>query len=125
MTVLIDSWAWIEYFRGSKPGERVKEYVEDEVNVVVSTINIAEVYRWILRYYDEKVAEEKRMAIRERSVIIEVSEEIAVQAAKIRHNKGWGLGDSIIYATAKREGAKVLTGDPDFKELDDVIFLSD
>lgn len=125
MTVLIDSWAWIEYLRGSKPGEKVKEYVEDEVDVVVSTINIAEVYRWILRYYDERVAEEIRIAIGERSMIIEVSEEIAVQAAHIKHDKGWGLGDSIIYATAKREGAKVLTGDPDFKGLDDVIFLRD
>ncbi|KPQ41521.1 MAG: hypothetical protein MPEBLZ_03884, partial [Candidatus Methanoperedens nitroreducens] len=30
---------------------------------------------------------------------------------------------SIIYATAKREGALVLTGDPHFKGLNDVIYL--
>jgi predicted nucleic acid-binding protein len=32
-------------------------------------------------------------------------------------------GDSIVYATAKREGSKVVTGDSDFKGLEDVIIL--
>ena len=34
-----------------------------------------------------------------------------------------GPGDSIIYATAKREEAKVMTGDQHFRGLNEVIFL--
>jgi predicted nucleic acid-binding protein len=52
-----------------------------------------------------------------------VDEGIAVEAAKIEHKFSWGLGDSIVYATAKQRGAEVLTGDSDFKDRDGVIFL--
>ena len=124
MTVLIDSWAWIEYFKGTKAGKKVKGVIEDfEERVVISTINISEVYRWILRFYSEDIAEEKRKVMKQRSFVYDVSEGIAVEAAKIKHKNKWGLGDSIIYATAKNEGAKILTGDPDFKVVEGVIFI--
>ena len=124
MTVLIDSWAWIEYFKGSKAGKKAKEIIENlEERAVISTINIAEVYRWILRLYDEGKAEEKREAMRQRAFVYDVDEETAVEAAKIRHQKNWGLADSIVYATAKRANAKILTGDIDFKDLEGIIFI--
>ncbi|KAF5430857.1 putative nucleic acid-binding protein, contains PIN domain [Candidatus Methanophagaceae archaeon] len=121
---MIDSWAWIEYFRGSKAGEQIKGVIEDsEEKMVISTINIAEVYRLILRFYSEDFAEEKIEAMKQRAFVCDVIEEIAVEAAKIKHKKKWGLGDSLIYATAKKEGARVLTGDPDFKDVEGVIFI--
>jgi predicted nucleic acid-binding protein len=123
LTVLIDSWAWIEYFQGSETGRRVRDYLEDDPELIVSSINISEVYRWILRFYDENAAESKREAIKERCVVVDVDEMIAVAAAKIKHQFGWGLGDSIVYATARQLGAEVLTGDSDFKGRDGVIFL--
>ncbi len=123
MTVLIDSWAWIEYFKGSRSGEKVRKYVEGGEKAVISTINIAEVYRWILRFYDEKVAKEKVEVMKERCFVIPVDEEIAIMGAKIKHEEKMGLGDAIIYATAKKENAILLTGDTDFKDKKDVIFV--
>ncbi len=124
MTVLVDSWAWIEYFKGTKAGERAKGIIESSKDVaIVSTINIAEVFHWILRFYGEKMAKEKLRVIKRRTFVCDVNEEIALRAAEVKKERKWGLGDSIIYATAKEEKAKVLTGDPDFKGLDDVIFI--
>ena len=123
MTVLIDSWAWIEFFQGSRAGAVVMGYLGGDSDLIISTVNLAEVYRWILRYYDESSAEKKREAMKERCTLIDVDEEIAVQAARIRNQLNWGLGDSIVYATARREAARVLTGDSDFRGQDDVIFL--
>ncbi len=123
MTVLIDSWAWIEYFKGSKAGEKVREYVEGKEKAIISAINIAEVYRWILCFYDEKIAKEKIEAMKERCFIIPVDEEIAIMSAKIKHEEKMGLGDAIIYATAKKENAILLTGDKDFEGKEDVIFI--
>ncbi len=125
MTVLIDSWAWIEYFKGSEYGKDAKKYVEGDEKAIVSTINIAEVYRWILGFYDEKKAEEERKTMKERCFLIQVDEEIAVMSAKIKHKEKMGLGDAIIYATAKNENAVLLTGDPDFKGKEDVIFIGE
>jgi len=123
LTVLIDSWAWIEYFQGSEVGKKARDLIENNHELIVSSINISEVYRWVLRFYDESMAEEKRETIRERCFIVDVDERIAVEAAKIKHQFGWGLGDSIVYATARQVGAEVLTGDSDFRGSDGVIFL--
>ena len=123
MTVLIDSWAWIEYFRGSKAGEKIRRYIEGREKAIISAINIAEVYRWILSFYDEKVAEEKVDIMKERCFVIPVDEEIAIMAAKIKHREKLGLGDALIYATAKKESAMLLTGDSDFEGKEDVIFV--
>ncbi len=121
MTVLIDSWAWIEYFKGSKHGGEAKKLIEDsEERAIVSAINIAEVYGWILRFYDEETAEEKKAAMRERAFVRDVDEEIAVEAAKTRHQRKWRLGDAIVYATARKEGATIVTGDPHFRDSEQV-----
>jgi predicted nucleic acid-binding protein len=126
LIVLIDSWAWVEFFAGSKTGELVKNYVMDEnQEIIISSINLAEIYRIALDRFDEKAAEKRRRAMITRCYLIPVDEEIAIMGARFRHERDWGLGDAFIYATAIREGAKVLTGDPHFKGLDDVIFLED
>jgi predicted nucleic acid-binding protein len=73
----------------------------------------------------EQTAEKRRRALISRCYLIPVDEEIAIKGAKLRHERDWGLRDALIYATAIRDGAKVLTGDPHFKGLRDVIFLGD
>lgn len=128
MSVLVDSCAWIEYFKGSVADRKVKELIENsQEKIIVSMVNIAEVYNSFLRDYphpeNERYAEASKNAMKKRSYVYDVDEAIAVDSAKIKHEKKWGLGDSMIYATAKREGAKVLTGDPHFKGLNDVILL--
>ena len=116
----------MEFFAGSKTGETIKTYVMDEdQEIIMSSINLAEIYRIALDRFDEQTAEKKRRAISSRCYLIPVDEEIAIKGAKFRHERDWGLGDALIYATAIREGAKVLTGDPRFKGLKDVIFLGD
>ncbi len=128
MTVLVDSWGWIEYFNGSAPGEKVRELIENpREKVIVSSINIAEVYNSFLRNFpypdNERLAEASREAIRQRSYIFEVNVNIAFESARLKHKMKWGLGDCIVYATAKRESAKLLTGDPHFKDVKDVVYL--
>ena len=126
MTVLVDSWAWVEFFTGSKIGETVKTYVMDEdQEIIISSINLAEIYRLALDRFDERTAEKRRRAMISRCYLIPVDEEIAIKGARFRHERDWGLGDALIYATAIGDGAKVLTGDPHFKGLKDVIFLGD
>jgi PIN domain nuclease of toxin-antitoxin system len=123
LTVLIDSWAWIEFFQGTKAGEVVSGHIDSDQDLIISAINLAEVYCWILLYYDESVAEDKKCAMMDRCTLINVEVDIAVDAARIRHTLKWGLGDSIVYATAKREGAKVLTGESDFRGKEGVLFI--
>lgn len=123
MTVLIDSWSWIEYWAGSKYADAVAKYIEGSEPAIVSTLNIAEVHYWFIRHYDEATANERISRMRKRCFTIPVNEEIAVEASRIKHGKKMGLADSIILATASVEKAIVVTGDPDFVNVEGVVFI--
>jgi predicted nucleic acid-binding protein len=62
--------------------------------------------------------------IRLRSRLVPVDWDIARAGGAVRREmKEGGLADAIIYATALRNQAKVLTGDAHFKALPEVIFV--
>lgn len=122
---MIDSWSWIEYWRGGPQAEKASEYIEGSHPAIVSTINLAEVYFWVLRHYDEKTAEEKKETLAKRCFLIPPDEGIAVSAAKAKRTLKLSLADSIILATAQARDAKVVTGDKDFKALPDTLYIGD
>ena len=125
MTVLLDSWVWVEYWRGSKNADKASSYIQSSEEVIVSSINIAEIYFWILRGYGQKEAEAKKRILERRCFIADLDPSIAVEAAKIKHDRKIALADSIVLATAIKTNAKVVTGDPDFKGLKEVVFIGD
>jgi predicted nucleic acid-binding protein len=123
MTVLIDSWSWIEYWRGGPSSAKAAEFIEGSDMALVSTINVTETFFWVLTHYGEKKAEEKRETLKKRCFLIPVDEGIAVEAARLKHGLKTSLADGLILATARSRGAKVVTGDPDFKQIPDAIFI--
>jgi predicted nucleic acid-binding protein len=60
-----------------------------------------------------------------RSLVIPVTEYIAILAVEFR-NEGFkgGIADTIILATARSGGHKVVTGDPHFKTISDAVFIN-
>lgn len=121
--VLIDSWCWIEYYKGTANADAVAKYIEGNMIAYVSTINLSEIYRWFLLSYTDKEAKSALRDVKDRCFIVSVDDKIAVMAAKIKHELKWGLGDSIMLATARTKNARVVTGDPDFQGLDEAIFI--
>ena len=116
---VIDSYAWVEYFRGSEQGTIAKEYIENK-NCATSSITIAELSEKYKR--ENKDFERDFHFIIARTKIIELDAEIALNAGEInfinkKNMKNWGMSDSIILATAKLFNAKVLTGDEHFRSL--------
>jgi len=125
---MIDSYAWIEYFRGTRIGERAKSYIESH-EAATATITVAELREKYLRegwnYFDEDLA-----FITSTTLIVPLEKNIAVLAGEINHTakreaKGWGISDSIILATARSTSTKVVTGDRHFREVKEAIFLED
>ncbi len=122
MTVLVDSWAWIEYFKGTPSGEKARRCIEGEEKIIVSAINVAEVRLFLLRH---KQAEEDKLIrfLLNTSFPVPVSTEIAVQAAGTKHEKKFGMADAIVMAIAKLHDAKIVTGDDDFKGEPNVSYI--
>ena len=131
---VIDAYAWIEYFRGSKSGEIVKKYVESE-DSATPTIVVSEISRKLLREIElGNETHEGRLKrlefIRATSQIVNLDFEIAAKAGAVdvemkKKVKGWGLADSIILCTARTAKGKVVTGDQHFKGLEETIFIKE
>lgn len=119
----IDSYAWVEYFRGTEEGAAAKEYIEQKSNATCS-ITIAELAE---KYKKEnKDFSEDYEFIVSKSEIIDLSSDIALAAGEINFDnkkkiKNWGMSDSIILATARMSNAKVVTGDEHFRNLNEVM----
>ncbi len=128
MKYVIDSYAWIEYFTGSILGEQIKSLIESSDEKITPTICLAEVYAKTLKVESQELAEKQRAFIKEKSSLAFLDESIAVESARlnVRMKKevdGWGLADSIVYATAIAKKADVVTGDEHFKKLKNVLFI--
>lgn len=116
---VIDTFAWVEYFAGSERGQRAKQFVEGGEGITPSIV-IAE---FTDKYEREGMNSEERLAfIKTKTTISSLDEDIAEAAGKIsaqRRTKvrGWGLVDSVVLATARAKGVKVVTGDEHFRDL--------
>ena len=52
-----------------------------------------------------------------------VDESLALEAADLSLARGLAMADAIIYATAQRHGAKLVTADTDFEGLENAIVI--
>ena len=123
--VVVDSYAWIEYLAG---GSRKAVEVMEQNELHTSLFSLVEIASRLERAnylrVDEAVAEIMQM-----SRIWAFDEETAVKIGKLhaRMRKtipDFGAGDCFVLELAERLSAKILTGDPHFKGLKNVIFIS-
>ncbi len=118
--MLLDTYAWVEFFLGTEKGAVVKRILEKE-KCFTSIVSIAEIIHWCLR---NNLEETNFINVVERlSVVLNLNKEIVVFGGKINfHNKikikNWGMIDSLIYSTARFYNLIVLTGDSHFKNLE-------
>ena len=122
MTVLVDSWAWIEYFKGSHLATQAKEIIESNQKILLSTINVSEIYLFLLRNKPSDAEKLIKFALTS-SFVIPIDSSIALKAAKIKYDKKIGMADAIVIATAEENNATILTGDDDFKNMKNVIYI--
>jgi len=122
---VIDSFAWIEYFVGSKSGELAKKYIESSESIT-PTIVIAELSQKYTNLKQDFAPKLRFITLKSRTVVLD--EETAALAGMINSERRlrinrWGLADSIILATARLQKANVVTGDKHFSDLNEAIMI--
>lgn len=128
--ILFDTYAWIEYFRGTNEGKRVKQYIEADTEILTPAIVVAELSDKFRRVGKGNVWEQhRRMVVKLRSRIIGLLEPAANAAGKIKHQQreqfpDFPLADGVILALARQAGVKVLTGDDHLRHLPQAIDLT-
>ena len=88
----------------------------------MSAIEMYEVYKVIRRDISEERALEAVSALG-RATIVPVDASLALEAADVSLEHDLAMADSIVYATARRYGAPLVTADTDFEGLPDAIVL--
>ncbi len=133
--VVLDTYAWVEYFRGTEKGLVVKELLEKE-NVITPSIVLAELARKYKREGFSTTEIAKRLYFIVSVTEVEgISVEVALKASelyiklhKISKEKKLrtpSLADAIVYAIALIKNDKLVTGDKLFKGLEAVIYIGD
>ena len=116
---LVDSSAWLEYFADGKNAKYFANVIENTDELIVSSINIYEVFKKILSEKDENTAIQI-VGLMQQAEVINVSRKIALNAARLSIQYKLPMADSIIYSTALLHNAILWTQDSDFKNLDSV-----
>lgn len=121
--VVVDSWAWIELFNGSASGRKVDAVISRSSEVWTSVVSLAEIVsKYRRKRMDDSLPMETLSSL---SKIGIPSRNDAIAAGRIHaevrmESPNFGLADSFVLQLARGLGAKVLTGDPDFRGLKEV-----
>ncbi len=124
---IIDAYAWIEYFKGSTMGEKVKNIVEDSKNKIVTHLfTLAELASSYGRDGLSFQTEEKLLL--SLSSIHHPDISFAVEAGRLhaelrQERKHIGLADVFVLLTARKLGGKVVTGDEDFRGMKEAVMI--
>jgi ribonuclease VapC len=120
--ILLDSHAALVYLKGEKGHEKVRAALADAERsgtpLLMSEINIGEVGYILLRAgltnnLDDFLSQFLSLPIRP----VPVDLDLVIEAAKIKARYPLSYADAFAVATALRNDAAIITGDPEFKAV--------
>ena len=122
--ISIDSGGWIERFTNGPKASQFNQVIDpcEPGKIVTSTTVVYEVYKKIKKLKGEKQAL-LAIATLSQTIIVDVSQEIAMEAADFSLEHDLHFSDALVYATARHWKAKLYTSDSHLRTLKDVSFI--
>ena len=120
--ILVDTCGWIEWLADGGLADRFQPYLEDTDSLVVPTIVQFELYKWLERNSGEEAAM-KAIARTTRSTVADLDTSTALLAAEFSRDHGLSVADAVIYASARKHQADLVTSDDHFEGLAGVTYF--
>ncbi len=120
---VVDTSAWIEWLIGSVLGKKLGGQFPERAQCIVPTIVQLELSKWLVRELGEDQADQV-IAYTQKCIVVPLDTSIALLAADLHREYGLATADAIVYATARRKSAELLTCDAHFKGLSDVALFA-
>jgi len=125
---VLDSWAIISFLQAQSGGATIFDVLtsahEHNIPLLMSVISASEV--WYIKARrsspsdaDKVIAELKQVGIE----FVDVHWELAHEAARLKTKNRMSLADSFAAALAKQRRASLVTGDPEFKEIENEVSI--
>ncbi|MEA3092070.1 MAG: hypothetical protein QOJ04_3412 [Caballeronia sp.] len=119
---VIDTSAWIEWLVDSASGRKLSKEFPDKSGCIVPTIVQLELSKWLVREVGEDRADQV-IAYTQKCKVVPLDTGIALLAAELHWEHKLATADAIVYATARQQGADLLTCDAHFNGLPDIVFF--
>ena len=129
MIYIVDTHAWIEYFLGSKYGLILKKLIGDRNNKLITMeCSLAELWGYCSK--NNVVFNRIYDIVKRNSFVLPVLTNHWIKAAKIRFEmrrkvKDFGLIDAILVAKQNELKCAIVSGDPHFKSLKNVVYIGE
>ena len=120
---IIDSSGWLEYFSDGPNAEHYLPPLSDTSSLIVPVVTIYEVFKVVLRESSENKALQA-VAAMQKGKIVDLTANIAMNAAQLGLQHNLPMADSIILATAQAYGCVIWTQDSDFRNMEGVKYFS-
>jgi uncharacterized protein len=119
---VFDSYALLAYLKGEKGQERLMSYLSSD-ETVINSVNLGEVYYILARTQGIAQAQFFATTILPSLPIRCVTNGCAdvMEAARIKAEFSLSYADCFAVATALKEQAPIVTGDPEFKKVENIV----
>ena len=123
---VLDSFALLAFFQAEPGGLKARELLEraqrGEVGLAITTVNLGEVAYRTERVFGLERAQEVLAKIEEYApAVFDVNRELALAAAHLKARYRMSYADCLAAALAQRLGGTVVTGDPDFRQVEHLV----
>jgi predicted nucleic acid-binding protein len=126
---VLDAWAILALLQGEEPAAaRVREVIETAqtsyTEVLISMINLGEVYYRVMKVQNEGIAEETLAQVLQLPIqAISVSDELVYAAARWKGRYAISYADAFAAALTQQKQARLVTGDPELYALQDILSI--
>ena len=120
--ILVDTSAWIEWLVASPTGDKLAPHLPEQADWLVPTMVQFELAKWLTREVGEDKADQV-IAFTQVCTVIPLDTDIALAAAEACSAHNLATADAIIFATARAQGAALLTCDAHFDGLPGVTLI--
>jgi predicted nucleic acid-binding protein len=120
---VVDSSGWIEFLGGGANAEFFTAAISEPAELVVPTISLFEVSRWMRRELGERCALDA-MALMQQGMIVDLNSTLAMNAARLSLELKLPMADAIILATARAYNAILWTQDEHFSGIEGVKYAA-
>ena len=123
---VLDSYAMLAYFQNEDGAQSVQQLLAESVlgesALFISCINLGEIAYITRRKAGPETADVLVSAIDMLPIeVVDVTRELALSAAEIKAGYSISYADCFALALAKQVGGVVVTGDPEFKKVGDLV----
>jgi len=125
-SILFDSFALLRFFYHEPGAEKVRELLNDAVNNdiprLISAINVGELIYIIQRRSGEQAKLQMFVKLKKLNfTIIPCPNELIFRAAELKARFAMSYADTFAVASAIEHGASLVTGDPEFRQVEHLV----